>query len=203
MIRVKICGLRDLESARVAAEAGADYVGFVFASTRRYVAPETVRAIVRELPSAVGKVGLFVNADAATVRQIVADCRLDYAQLCGDESPEYCQTLGVPAIKSLRVRGAGISDEVAAYAGEVAWCHLDSFVPNAYGGTGTAFDWRLAREVAARHLILLAGGLNPDNVGEAIRTASPWGVDVSSGVETNGVKDPAKIVAFIQAARAE
>jgi phosphoribosylanthranilate isomerase len=201
MTKVKICGLRDLANAQIAADAGADFVGFNFAPVRRYVSPDTAREIVRELPASVQKVGLFVNEDPATIRAIVRGCGLDYAQLCGDESPEFCRDLGVPAVKSLRVQGPEIAAEVARYADHVAWCILDGYRPNAYGGTGTTFDWSLARELAGQFPIMVAGGLTPENVAAAIELVAPWGVDVSSGVETDGVKDPVKIVAFLEAAR--
>jgi phosphoribosylanthranilate isomerase len=201
VVRVKICGLRDLEAARAAVEAGADYVGFVFAATRRYVPPETAREIAADLPRRVGRVGLFVNADAPTVREIAATCGLDYVQLCGDEPPEFIRELGIPAIKSLRVRGPEIVEEVGRYAGQVAWCILDTFQAGAYGGTGATFDWRLAQTLA-HHQIMLAGGLDSSNVARAIQTARPWGVDVSSGVETDGRKDPEKIYSFVRAAKA-
>lgn len=201
MIRVKICGLRDLANARAAAEAGADFVGFVFAPTRRYVAPELVAGITRELPGTVQKVGLFVNEPAETIRAITRACQLDYAQLCGDETTEFCRTLGVPAIKALRVRGPDLAAEVERYADAVAWCNLDGFQPNSYGGSGTTFDWNLARPIAQSFQVMVAGGLTPENVAAAIEQANPWGVDVSSGVEVDGQKDPAKIAAFVEAAR--
>jgi phosphoribosylanthranilate isomerase len=200
-IAVKICGLREAAHARAAVEAGADLVGFAFAATRRYVAPSIVAEIARDLPSTVRKVGLFVNQPPDEIRSIVATCGLDYAQLCGDETPEFCRSLGVPVIKSLRVRGPEIERDVEAFVDSAAWCILDGFQPNAHGGTGTSFDWDLARDVAGRYRIVVAGGLNPTNVGDAIRIARPWGVDVSSGVETDGVKDVAKIAAFVAAAR--
>jgi phosphoribosylanthranilate isomerase len=149
----------------------------------------------------VRKVGLFVNEEPATIREIIAGCALDYAQLCGDESPAFCRDLRVPAVKSLRVEGPEVVAEVERYAAHVAWCILDGYQPNSYGGTGTTFDWPLARELAERFPVMVAGGLTPDNVRIAIELAHPWGVDVSSGVETDGVKDPAKIAAFVQAAR--
>lgn len=198
---VKICGLREVEHARVAVEAGADFVGFVFAPTRRYVAPKQVRAITQELPRSVPRVGLFVDETAETIREIFATCRLDYVQLCGDESPEYCVALGLPVVKSLRVRGGEIAAEVERYATVSHWIQLDGFQRGAYGGTGTTFDWRLAGELSSRYRIMLAGGLNPENVGEAIAVGQPWGVDVSSGVETDGQKDVAKIRAFVRAAK--
>jgi phosphoribosylanthranilate isomerase len=199
---VKICGLREVEHAQAAVAAGADLVGFVFAATRRYVSPEIVAGITARLPPTVQKVGLFVNAPADEVRRVVRDCGLDYAQLCGEETPEYCRDLGVPVIRSLRVRGPEVADEVERFASVVAWCQLDGFQPNAYGGTGTRFDWRLATEIAARQTIVLAGGLTPENVAEAITVVRPRGVDVSSGVETDGRKDSAKITAFVRTARA-
>ena len=200
-IKVKICGLRDLDNTRVAVEAGADFVGFVFAPTRRYVPPEVVAPIVEELPGSVGKVGIFVDAAPDLIRSIARQCRLDFVQLCGDESPEFCRALGVPSIKSLRVRGPEVAGAVERYAGAVAWCHLDGFQPGAHGGTGTTFEWSLARPLAERFDIMVAGGLTPETVAAAIRVTAPWGVDVSSGVETDGQKDAAKIRAFVTAAR--
>lgn len=199
--RVKICGLREAAHAIAAAEAGADYLGFVFAPTRRYITPEAVAEIRRSLPADVQAVGLFVNAEATAIRSIAQFCRLDFVQLCGDESPEFCRALGVPVIKSLRVRGPEIAHDVARYAEVAAWCVLDGYQPNAYGGTGTGFDWTLAAKLTDRYRIMLAGGLDPANVGIAVATARPWGVDVSSGVETDGRKDIAKISAFVWAAR--
>jgi len=198
---VKICGLREVEHVRAAVEAGADFVGFVFAPTRRYIAPEQVSAIARELPRSVPRVGLFVNEARETVREIFAVCALDYVQLCGDETPEYCAALDLPVVKSLRVRGADVVAEVERYAPTSRWIQLDGFQPGAYGGTGTSFDWRLARELTSTYRIMLAGGLSAENVGDAIAIARPWGVDVSSGVETDGQKDVAKIRAFVAAAR--
>ncbi|HLZ08497.1 MAG TPA: phosphoribosylanthranilate isomerase [Chloroflexota bacterium] len=198
---VKIDGLRDLEHARVAVDAGADFVGFVFARTRRYVAPEVVAAIVAALPDSVKKVGVFVDEAADSVRSIVRDCRLDFAQLCGDESVEYCQALGVPSIKSFRVRGPEVANEVARFDGHVTWNILDGYQENSYGGTGIRFDWQLAQDLTRRFPIFLAGGLTESNVAEAIRIGRPAGVDVSSGVETDGTKDSAKITAFVAAAR--
>ena len=173
MTRVKIDGLRDLANARVAADAGADFVGFVFAPARRYVAPEIVQSIARDLPSSVQKVGVFVNEDLATIRAIVRGCGLDYAQLCGDESPDFCRDLRVPAVKSLQVQGPEIAAEVARYADHVAWSILDGYRPNVYGGTGATFDWSLARELAGQFPIMVAGGLTPENVSATIELAAP------------------------------
>jgi phosphoribosylanthranilate isomerase len=127
---------------------------------------------------------------------------LTYVQLCGDESVDYCRDLGVPFVKSLRVRGPEIAGDVERYASIAAWCQLDAYQPGAHGGTGTSFDWAIARELSRRYHIMVAGGLTPENVGKAIRVARPFGVDVSSGVESNGRKDSDKIAAFVLAARA-
>ncbi len=201
MIKAKICGLRDLENARAAVEAGADFVGFVFAPTRRYVSPDLAASIVRQLPGSVQKVGVFVDEDPEIIRLVARTCCLDYVQLCGDESPDFCRELGVPVVKSLRVRGLEVAEEVERYAGAVAWCILDGFQANSHGGTGTAFDWEIARPIARRRPVMIAGGLTPENVAVAISIARPWGVDVSSGVETDGQKDAAKIAAFVKAVR--
>jgi phosphoribosylanthranilate isomerase len=200
-LTVKICGLRELEHARVAVDSGADLLGFNFASTRRYVAPDIVATITRDLPRSVPSIGLFLDEDPAIVRSIAEQCGLAFVQLCGDESLEYCRTLGIPVVKSLRVRGPEIVDDVERYARVAAWCLLDAYQPNARGGTGTSFDWNIARDLSSRYRIMVAGGLSSVNVAEAIRVARPFGVDVSSGVETDGRKDPAKIAEFIAAAR--
>lgn len=201
MTMVKICGLRDATSVRAAVEAGADFVGFVFAPTRRYVDPAEVAIIADELPASIKKVGLFVNENPETIRSVAQRCELDYVQLCGDETPEFCRALEIPVVKSLRVRGPEVVDEVARFANVVEWCNLDGFQPNAYGGTGTTFDWDIAQTVAQRFRVMVAGGLTPENVSDAIEKAQPWGVDVSSGVETDGRKDVVKIAAFVAAAR--
>ena len=200
-MKVKICGLRDLAATRAAVEAGADYVGFVFAPTRRYVRPEMVASIVQAIPGSVGKVGLFVDEQPATIRTIVGQCGLDFVQLCGGETPDYCRALGVPVVKSLPVRGPEVADSLDPYIGIAEWCVLDGFRPNAHGGTGQTFEWGIVEGLVGRGKIMVAGGLTPENVGEAIRIARPWGVDVSSGVETDGQKDLTKIAAFIAAAR--
>jgi phosphoribosylanthranilate isomerase len=200
-LTVKICGLRELEHAVAAVESGADLLGFVFAPTRRYVSPDVVATILRNLPRSVPAVGLFVNEGPGQVRAISEHCGLAYVQLCGDESVEYGRALGLTYVKSVRVRGPEIVDEVVRHAKFAAWCQLDSYQPNEHGGTGTTFDWDLVRDLTSRFRIMVAGGLTPTNVGQAIEVTRPYAVDVSSGVETEGRKDPAKIAAFIAAAR--
>lgn len=196
---IKICGIRDLVTAQAAKEAGADWLGLVFASSRRQVTVKTARRICESVKG-VAKVGLFVNAPLREVEEISQFCRLDYVQLHGDETPAYCRQLSLPVIKALRV---GHPDFAAAAQYKVNWLLLDSFVPGQYGGTGTSFSWEEARPLRTllATAVMLAGGLTPDNVGQAIDTLTPQGVDVSGGVETAGVKDLEKIYRFVAAVR--
>jgi phosphoribosylanthranilate isomerase len=196
MVRVKICGVRRLEDAFVAVEAGADAIGLNFwRPGRRYVAPEAARVIARALPPFVARVGVFADEDAETIRRIADLCGLDALQLHGEESPEFCRQFERPVIKSIKVRSAESLDGLARFA--VSAFLLDTHVPGEMGGTGRAFDWGLAARAKAAGPVILSGGLTPENVGEAIRAAAPYAVDVASGVETAGEKDPAKIRAFI------
>jgi phosphoribosylanthranilate isomerase len=199
---VKICGITSPADGVMAAGAGADAIGLMFYErSPRNVSIETAAAISRELPLTVLKVGVFVNAARETVLQALGECTLNLLQFHGDESPEYCLSFPVPAIKAFRVRDAKTLEGLSAYR-TGAWL-LDAHVPDKPGGTGATFNWELALE--ARKLgtpIFLAGGLTPENVADAIRTARPYGVDVSTGVESApGKKDPAKVRAFIQAAK--
>lgn len=149
----------------------------------------------------IGKVGVFVNAPLRTVQDIAKRCKLDYVQLHGNESPEYCRLVKVPVIKAVRV---GVNfDPLALAAYDVEWILLDSFVPGQQGGTGIAFDWEQAQILRQQIKVPLfvAGGLTAENVGEAVRILSPEGIDVSGGVETNGSKDLEKIKQFLTAAR--
>ncbi len=215
MTKFKICGLRETSHAIVAADAGASFLGFNFVQgVRRQLTVEQGQQIIGELRRVKGDtlpniVGLFADQPADEVNRIVGRCGLDVVQLCGDEPPGYWSQIGAPIIKQIKVRDdlpeseavedvRGRVDEVVS-AGHRAL--LDSHVAGSPGGTGRSFNWNIAREVAKRYDLLLAGGLNPENVGEAIATVTPWGVDVSSGVEVNGVKHPGKIVAFAEAVR--
>jgi len=203
--RVKICGLTNTEDVAVAVEAGADAVGFIFyRQSPRHVEPALVKQIVATLPPLVTPVGVFVNEDLATVRAIIDSCGLALAQLHGDETAAYCHDLGRPVMKALRLKDRGNFLSLAEFQGRasVRGFVLDTFSENAYGGTGQISDWRLAAEAAKSATILLAGGLTSENVGEAIRTVQPYGVDVSSGVESiPGKKDHAKLRAFFEAVR--
>ncbi len=201
MVRVKICGITSVEDALHAAACGADALGFNFyPESPRYVSPDRARGIIAELPPFVMVVGLFVNASEEEVEGVSQDCTLHVLQLHGDEDPEFCKRFTRPVIKALQVRGSSFLDEMARY--EVQGFVLDAFHPELYGGTGKAFDWKLVRDAERYGKIILAGGLTPGNVAEAVKEAMPYAVDVASGVEREpGVKDPEKVRQFIEAAR--
>ena len=211
MTRVKICGIREEVHALAAIKAGADFIGFVFALTRRQVSPAKAREIVdtvKKSSSAIKPVGVFVDTPASEVNKIADFCGLDWVQLSGNESWEYCRQIARPIIKAIRI-GQQLREEINAeltaglkiLSPQRFIILLDSQVEGKYGGTGITFSWRLAQQVLREFPVIIAGGLNPQNVGQAIEIAAPWGVDVSSGIETGGIKDVAKIKAFIEAVR--
>ena len=199
--KVKICGIMTLTAAQAAVAHGADFLGLNFVKgRRRCLTIEKAREIVRGLGSACPTtVGLFVDEDPATVRGILAECGLQYAQLCGAEAPDYCASLGVPYWKVINLHSAVDYERMTPYTNATAF--LLEGADNGPGGTGQSWDWSLAANAPRERRVLIAGGLNPDNVSAAISQAHPWGVDVSSGVETDGQKDPAKIAAFIRHAK--
>jgi phosphoribosylanthranilate isomerase len=205
MIKIKICGITNVEDAREAIAAGADALGFVmYRKSPRHVEPSMVRAIVAELPPFVLPVGVFVNEDLLAVRSLMDECGLALAQLHGDETASYCEHLGRPALKAFRLKDRRSFLSLAEFRGRanVRGFLLDAYSTDAYGGTGTTADWSLAQEVARATPVILAGGLTPSNVSAAIQVVRPHGVDVSSGVEERpGKKDGAKVRAFIEAAR--
>lgn len=189
-----------MEAALAAKEFGADLLGFVFASSKRQITLAQAQKISRQV-SGIAKAGVFVNAPLHEVQAVARECRLDYVQLHGDESPEYCSQVGYPVIKAFRI---GPEFRVTAFAGyQSAWTLFDSFSVGQQGGTGMAFDWQQAQVLVqqAPKPLMAAGGLTPDNVAEAIQVLKPDGVDISGGVETNGVKDIEKIERFIAAVR--
>ncbi len=196
-MRIKICGLQETEHAVKAAELGADFLGFVFAASPRKVTPDQARDIIRKLPGSAARVGVFVDERPEVINETVSYCGLDLVQLHGRETPGQCRHIRCPVIKGFRVRDAGSLAEMEQYRGAVEMFLLDTYVRGVAGGTGRAFDWSLARQAGNLGKIMLAGGLNPENVRAAIDAARPYGVDVSSGVETGGTKDMAKIAAFI------
>jgi phosphoribosylanthranilate isomerase len=209
--RIKICGIKEKSHALGASKAGADFIGLVMAPSPRQVTVVQAREIVsviKEHGKTTEAVGVFVNMPAPVVNRIAQDCDLDWVQLSGNETWGYCQMINRPLIKALHIDGQSpeeIGDYLArgceALSGQRYLYLLDSKVEDRYGGTGIAFDWNLASAVARRFPIIIAGGLTPQNVGEAIKVVVPWGVDVSSGVEVNGVKSINQIKAFIEAVR--
>jgi len=202
MVRVKICGITNSEDALLAIEAGADALGFVFfQGSPRYISPEKAADIIRRLPPFVQTVGLFVNEEPATVNSVADLCGLDVIQLHGEETPGYCESVRRRVIKAFRVKDIRTLDSLAQY--QVSGCLLDAWSPAARGGTGLTFNWDIAAEATKRgHRIVLAGGLTPDNVAECIRQVRPYGVDVSSGVESApGLKDASSIRLFIERAK--
>lgn len=201
-VRVKICGITRVEDALAAAAAGADAIGLVFyANSPRAVGIEQAQAIIAALPPFVTTVGLFVDIQRDELRRILASVPLDLLQFHGDESVEQCDGFGRPYIKALRVKaGDDIIAEVSRYPG-ASGILLDTYVEGVPGGTGKAFDWSLVPEKLSKPVIL-AGGLRPDNVAEAVRQVRPYAVDVSGGVEAGkGIKDAERVAAFIRAAR--
>lgn len=205
-MKIKICGITNVADARAAVEAGADALGFVFhAASPRNVSPDIARTIIGQLPPFVLAVGVFVNEDAKVVRDLMDSCGLALAQLHGDESAGYCESLGRPVLRAIRLKDRGSLLTLAEYKGRarVRGFVVEAFSESAFGGTGRVADWHLAAEAAAAAPVILAGGLTAENVAEGIRTVRPYGVDVSSGVEASpGKKDHAKIAAFVRAVRA-
>ncbi|MBI4199429.1 MAG: phosphoribosylanthranilate isomerase [Chloroflexi bacterium] len=208
---VKICSVQEIEHALAAARAGADYVGFNFVpGARRHLPEEKARRMVQAFRQAypaggLKLVGIFADQPVEEMNRILEACDLDMAQLSGHEPLEYCQGVARPTIKAVHVDATDDLARLHALLAELEQAGilplLEPQVAGSYGGTGQMVDWGLARELAASHRFLLAGGLTPENVARAIREVRPWGVDVSSGVETNGVKDLQKIGAFIRQAR--
>jgi len=207
--RIKMCGMTDVKLALTAAEVGADYLGLVFAASRRQVtlakAGEISRAL-SELKPRPQLVGVFAGSPATEVNRIAESCRLDRIQLSGGESWDYCLQIGHPLIKVIHITPGMTAGEVTAMIDEgvrilknrdVLFL-LDTGTSQAFGGTGQVFDWAIAREAAVKYPVMIAGGLTPDNVRELIHRVHPLGVDVSGGIESGGSKDPAKIQAFIR-----
>lgn len=212
MTHIKICGIKEEEHALELAAAGVDFIGLVFASSPRQVTNARAKRIVSALKkteAATETVGVFVNRPVSVVKRTAESCNLDWVQLNGDEPWQYCRELKIPIIKVIRVSRHYQPEQILAdldygtrVLGEQKHIFLlDSNARDKYGGTGRKFDWNMAKLPARNFSVIVAGGLNPRNVSEAIRTISPWGVDVSTGVETKGVKDLVKIKKFIEAVR--
>ena len=201
MALVKVCGITRIEDAREAHALGYDAIGLVFAESPRCLSPEQARSISGSLPSGILRVGVFVNEEAGEVRRLMDYCGLDLVQLHGEEDPGEVSRFGDKAIKALRPRGREDLELMDEYP-DVFAILLDSWDPDRRGGSGTAGDWDLAARAAGGRRVILAGGLNPTNIQEAVARARPFGVDVSSGVESGpGVKDAALMRDFISRAR--
>lgn len=211
MTKAKICGITEGEHALAAVSAGADFVGLVFAPGRRQISFDEAGPLVpaiRSFASPPQVVGVFVNFELNAVNRVADSLKLDWVQLSGNETWDYCRQVSRPVIKAIHVAGQSSSEIIAAVeegnramSGRDLICLLDTSKKNYYGGTGETFDWSVAKEAAARFKIIVAGGLNPENVGNLINEVRPWGVDVSSGVETGNRKDTQKINAFLKAVR--
>lgn len=202
---IKICGLRTLEHALAAAEAGAAMIGLMFASSKRRIAPADAAALVsalreHEAGRRVQVVGLFVNEPADAINALSAQVGLDLVQLSGDEPADLADALALPAIKALRLDGSAREEEWLRRPADRPIL-LDAHVPGSYGGTGKRADWGRAALLARERPLMLAGGLDPENIACAVGQVRPWGVDVSSGVEREGAKDVGRIRAFVANAR--
>ena len=201
MVRVKICGITNLEDARLAVAAGADALGFIFVEgTPRFITPDRAAAIISELPPFVTPVGVFWDHPPGHVKAVAEACGLRVLQFHGEEPPETLADYRMPMIKTIKVERAADLDQMDGY--RVAAFLLDSPARWSEGETRQPIQWRLARDAASRGPIILSAGLVPENVAQAIGIARPYGVDVNSGVETvPGRKDPEKVRRFIRAAK--
>ncbi|MHB9072104.1 MAG: phosphoribosylanthranilate isomerase [Desulfobaccales bacterium] len=203
MMRIKICGITNVEDALLAAELGADALGFIFyPKSPRCVTPDAAREIIAQLPPFVMSVGVFVDEEAAVVQYLAVRAGLDWVQVHGGESPAYCRSLGRRVIKGFRIKDESSLKDLEPFQGAVQAFLLDTYKKGQVGGTGETFDWRLAREAKRYGQVILAGGLNPGNVAQAIKIAQPQAVDTASGTEAApGKKDPEKLRAFFSALR--
>ena len=203
MVSVKICGITNILDAYRAAEYGADALGFIFyPRSRRSIAPENAKEIIQKIPGSIGRVGVFVNEEIETVKEIVGFCGLHLIQLHGYESPQYCAQFPMSSlIKTVSHWAEEEIQKIENYT--VRAILVDARDPGRYGGTGKNSDWTLAMKVKETHPLILAGGLNRDNIRRAIETVGPHAVDINSGVETSpGKKDPHKIREIMEIVRA-
>lgn len=202
MAKVKICGLKEMEHVETAVKSGADFIGFMFAPSKRRITVEEAVKLAKAIPNTVKKVGVFVNEEATTIRQIAESVGLDYIQYHGDETPEQIQEIGLPAIKAFSIREEEDVERAATY--DVDYYLFDAPGTDFRGGSGNSFDWMLLDKVnIPLEKVILAGGLKAENVGLAITLVEPFAVDVSSGVEVDGRKDSAAITKFIETAKGE
>ena len=207
MVKVKVCGITNLNDALSACYSGADAVGFIlYPKSKRFIKAKEVRKITSQLPPFLTKVGVFVNEDPRDVLEILSYAHLDFAQLHGDETPEECDYVGANrVIKVFRLKSEEEVERIRPYVGKVRAVLLDTYDSKVYGGTGKPFDWKVALRVKEEFPelpLILSGGLTPENVKRAVETVKPYAVDVSSGVEAEpGVKDGEKVRAFVRNAK--
>ncbi|MBC1307337.1 phosphoribosylanthranilate isomerase [Listeria booriae] len=200
MTQVKICGLKYRTDVDVAVANGADMIGFVFARSKRQVTADQAHMLAKNLPSTVKKVGVFVNESPSEINRIAATVPLDIVQCHGQETPEEVAKINYPTIKAFQVKDGKISGNIEAYPNSLLL--LDAPASEYEGGSGETFDWESLNDtILPQEKIIIAGGLNAENVQTAIAKFHPFAVDISSGVETNGTKDPEKIITFIQKAK--
>ncbi|MBM3175147.1 MAG: phosphoribosylanthranilate isomerase [Chloroflexi bacterium] len=212
MTKVKICGLSQVRHALVATEAGADFIGMVFARSKRQVSADSALKIIEAASSLSYRpsiVGVFANSSVDEVNGIGDFCHLDWIQLSGDEDWDYCKQIKKPIIKTIHIEPTSTSQLIYEKVNRGYQLMpvdrliflLDTKVEEQHGGTGQIFDWRLAKEISAKFPVIVAGGLTPDNASRLINEVHPWGVDVSSGVESNNMKSAVKIRDFIKSVR--
>jgi len=203
MIEVKICGITNLEDALEVVKSGADMIGFILSSgSPRTITPEKAKSIIEMLPDTIEKVGVFVDESLARVNELAEMLDIDYIQLHGSESPDYCSKVSKPVIKTIRVKDENSINAIKNYDA-ADFILLDTYAEDKFGGTGRTFDWALAAKAKeSKKTIMLSGGLNPKNITTAIEIVKPFGVDVASGVEERpGKKDPKKIREFVKVVR--
>lgn len=201
MVKVKICGITNLEDAQAAAEAGADALGFVFyPDSPRFIDPGNARAIIAKLPVFITSVGVFVDESEDLIRRIIREGGIQILQFHGSESPVLCTRFREKVIKAIRIKDEESISEMQMY--DVDTFLLDTYLDCSKGGTGKTFNWKYAEMAKENGRIILSGGLNPSNIGDAVRKLKPYGVDVSSGVEISpGKKDHDKIREFVREAK--
>ncbi len=203
MIKIKICGITNKEDAGWAVDLKVDALGFIFADSPRRVKPEIVQEIIKLLPPFISSVGVFVNEDREKVEEMTESCGLTTLQFHGQESPSYCEGFKQKIVKAFRIKDKSVLKKAAQYQGKIDAYLLDAYSPFAYGGTGKTFDWHIAKEIKKFGLpIILSGGLNTENIREAISEVEPYGIDVSSGVEERpGKKNLEKLINFVRIVR--
>ena len=199
MTRIKICGLKSKQDIEYANQLKPDYVGFVFAPSSRQIDLYRAKELIKKLDKSIKKAGVFLNTPVSEVKEIAKHCNLDILQFHGDEDPAYCQSFDQEVWKGFRIKDNESLKQLAAYS--VDGFLLDTFVKGQYGGTGKAFCWDMVSDISQDQFVILAGGLTGENVKQAIQAAHPKIVDVSSGVEINGLKDFEKMKKFIENVR--